>query len=54
MSFITEINTDELHQIWKESGRVLGNFETHRLYRHDEVLDIFFLFTLIPVFFCET
>ncbi len=31
MSFITEINTDELHQIWKESGRVLGNFETYKI-----------------------
>ncbi len=31
MSFITEININELHQIWEESGRVLGNFETYKI-----------------------
>lgn len=27
MSFITEVNPEELHQIWKETDRTLGNFE---------------------------
>ncbi len=31
MSFITEINENELRQIWKESGRVLGNFEAYKI-----------------------
>lgn len=30
MSFITEINTDELQWIWKETGRELGDFEVYR------------------------
>lgn len=30
ISFITEIDADELHQIWKETGRDLGNFETYK------------------------
>lgn len=30
ISFITEIDADELHRIWKETGRDLGNFETYK------------------------
>lgn len=30
MSFIMDIDVDELYQIWKESGRELGNFETYK------------------------
>lgn len=30
ISFITEINADELYQIWKETGRKLGNFEEYK------------------------
>lgn len=30
ISFVTEINKDELYQIWRESGRVLGNFEAYK------------------------
>ncbi len=30
MSFITKINTDELYQIWRETGRELGNFEEYK------------------------
>lgn len=30
MSYITKINTDELHQIWRETGRQLGNFEAYK------------------------
>lgn len=30
ISFITEIDVDELHQIWKETGRKLGNVEAYR------------------------
>lgn len=30
ISFITEIDTDELHQIWKETGRELGNFGAYK------------------------
>lgn len=30
MSFIMEIDTDELHQIWNESGRVLGDFKEYK------------------------
>lgn len=30
ISFITEIDVDELHQIWKETGRKIGNFEAYR------------------------
>ena len=31
MSFITKIDADELHQIWKESGRVLGDFKEYKI-----------------------
>ena len=31
MSFIMKIDTDELHQIWKESGRVLGDFKEYKI-----------------------
>lgn len=30
MSFITKINTDELNQIWRETGRELGDFESYK------------------------
>lgn len=30
ISFITEIDTDELRQIWRETGRKLGNFEAYK------------------------
>ena len=30
MSFITKIDIDELHQIWTETGRELGDFETYK------------------------
>ena len=30
MSFITKIDMDELHQIWIETGRELGDFETYK------------------------
>lgn len=30
MSFITKINADELYQIWKETGRELGDFVAYR------------------------
>lgn len=30
ISFITEIDTDELRQIWKETGRKLENFEAYK------------------------
>lgn len=30
MSFVTEINAEELRLIWKETGRNLGNFEAYR------------------------
>ena len=30
MSFVTKINTDELQQIWRETGRELGNFEVYK------------------------
>lgn len=30
MSFITKINTDELYQIWRETGRELGDFEAYK------------------------
>lgn len=30
LSFITEINKDELYQIWKETGRELGYFESYK------------------------
>lgn len=30
MSFITPIDMDELHQIWTETGRELGDFETYK------------------------
>lgn len=30
ISFITEIDKDELRQIWKETGRKLGNFEAYK------------------------
>lgn len=30
ISFITKIDTDELHQIWTEAGRELGNFEAYK------------------------
>lgn len=30
ISFITEIDTDELRQIWRETGRKLGNFEVYK------------------------
>lgn len=30
ISFITEIDVDELHRIWKETGRDLGNFEAYK------------------------
>lgn len=30
MSFLTEVNKNELCQIWKESGRELGNFEAYK------------------------
>ena len=30
MSFITKINTGELQQIWRETGRELGNFEGYK------------------------
>ena len=31
MSFIMKIDADELHQIWKESGRVLGDFKEYKI-----------------------
>lgn len=30
ISFITKIDADELHQIWKETGRKPGDFEAYR------------------------
>ena len=30
MSFITKINTDELYQIRRETGRELGDFEAYK------------------------
>lgn len=30
ISFITEIDADELHRIWKETGRELGDFEAYK------------------------
>lgn len=30
MSFITKIDMDELHQIWTETGRELGDFEVYK------------------------
>ena len=30
MSFITQIDVDELRQIWRETGRKLGDFETYK------------------------
>lgn len=30
ISFITKIETDELHQIWQKTGRRLGNFEAYK------------------------
>ena len=30
MSFITKINTDELYQIQRETGRELGDFEAYK------------------------
>lgn len=30
ISFITEIDSDELQQIWRETGRKLGNFEEYK------------------------
>ena len=30
ISFITEINVDELYQIWKDTGRELGDFRAYR------------------------
>lgn len=30
MSFITEINADELYQIWRETDRELGDFEAYK------------------------
>ena len=30
MSFVTRINTDELYQIWRETGRELGDFEVYK------------------------
>jgi len=30
MSFITKVNTDELYEIWKETGRELGNFDAYK------------------------
>ena len=30
ISFITEINADELYQIWKDTGRELGDFRAYR------------------------
>lgn len=30
ISFITKIDTDELYQIWTETGRELGNFEAYK------------------------
>ncbi len=30
MSFITKIDIDELHQIWTETGRELGDFEAYK------------------------
>lgn len=31
MSFIMKIDADELHRIWKESGRVLGDFKEYKI-----------------------
>lgn len=31
MSFVTKINTDELCQIWRETGRKLGKFEAYEM-----------------------
>lgn len=36
MSFVTEINAEELRQIWRETGREPGNFEAFRT-RSDEL-----------------
>jgi len=33
MSFITKIDTDVLYQIWRETGRELGNFEPYKTQR---------------------
>lgn len=30
LSFITKIDTDELYEIWGETGRTLGNFEEYK------------------------
>lgn len=30
ISFITKVDTDELRQIWRETGRELGNFEAYK------------------------
>lgn len=30
ISFITDIDTEELHQIWRETGRKLGDFEAYQ------------------------
>ena len=30
MSFVTKIDSDELHQIWTETGRELGSFEAYK------------------------
>jgi len=30
ISFITEIDVDELHQIWADTGRKLGNFRAYK------------------------
>ena len=30
MSFITKIDIEELYQIWTETGRELGDFETYK------------------------
>lgn len=31
MSFITELDVDELSQIWKETGRELGDFKAYKI-----------------------
>lgn len=30
ISFLTKIDMDEMHQIWNETGRELGNFEAYK------------------------
>lgn len=40
ISFLAKIDTDELHRIWKETGRELGNFEVYKT-RTDELKEAY-------------